>query len=157
MSEVIYFNLLDLVHMNSHTLDHIKHQYLLLLSNLTTTEYIETELFKTNVEKISEIGVIMVGVIVDSDGNIEIVATGTIVIEPKIIRGGKCVGHIEDIVVADHMRGQGISHKLLDLLRMIAREKNCYKIILDCDPKVKEVYMKNGFDVKGVQMAHYFV
>jgi len=157
MDNVTYFNLQDLVRMNAHNLEHIKHQYLLLLSKLTATEYIDTELFKTNIEKISEIGVIVVGVTVDSSNNIEIIGTGTIVIEPKIIRGGKCVGHIEDIVVAEHMRGQGISHKLLDLLRMVAREKNCYKIILDCDPNVKDVYMKNGFDVKGVQMAHYFV
>lgn len=157
MSELNYINLVDLLHLNLHNIESIKNQYLLLLSNLTSTEYIETKLFKDNIEKISQMGTIIVGIISDSSNNFEIVASGSIVIEPKIIRGGRNVGHIEDIVVADHMRGQGISQKILDILRNIAREKNCYKIILDCDNKVKNVYIKNGFEVKGVQMAQYFV
>jgi glucosamine-phosphate N-acetyltransferase len=157
MSELNYINLVDLLHLNLHNIESIKNQYLLLLSNLTSTEYIETKLFKDNIEKISQTGTIIVGVIIDSSNNFEIVASGTIIIEPKIIRGGRNVGHIEDIVVADHMRGQGVSQKILDMLRNIAREKNCYKIILDCDSKVKNVYIKNGFEVKGIQMAQYFV
>ncbi len=157
MSEIHYINLADLLHLNSHNIESIKNQYLLLLSNLTSTEYIETKLFKENVEKISQIGTIIVGVIQDCSNNLEIVASGTIIIEPKIIRGGKNVGHIEDIVVANHMRGKGVSQKILDMLRFIAREKNCYKIILDCEKEVKNVYIKNGFEVKGLQMAEYFV
>jgi glucosamine-phosphate N-acetyltransferase len=157
MSEVNYVNLINLLNLNPHNVENIKNQYLLLLSNLTTTDYIETKLFIEHIEKISQMGSIIVGVISDCSNNFEIVATGTVIIEPKIIRGGRSVGHIEDIVVADHMRGQGISQKILDILRAIAREKNCYKIILDCDNKVKNVYIKNGFEVKGVQMAQYFV
>ncbi len=157
MSEIHYINLADLLYLNSHNIESIKNQYLLLLSNLTSTEYIETKLFKENIEKISQIGTIIVGVIQDCSNNLEIVASGTIIIEPKIIRGGKNVGHIEDIVVANHMRGKGVSQKILDMLRFIAREKNCYKIILDCEKEVKNVYIKNGFEVKGLQMAEYFV
>ena len=84
-------------------------------------------------------------------------SSGNIIVEPKIIRGGKKVGHIEDIVVAEHMRGKGISQKILEMLKTIARDNNCYKVILDCDNDVKNVYIKNGFEVKGLQMAQYFV
>jgi glucosamine-phosphate N-acetyltransferase len=101
-------------------------------------------------------GSIVIGVINDSSNNYEIVATGTIIIEPKIIRGGKNVGHIEDIVVANYMRSEGISQKILNILRVFARENNCYKIILDCSEEVKKVYTKCGFKVKGIQMAEYF-
>ena len=102
-------------------------------------------------------GMIVVGVIYDkSNKTIEIVGSGTIIIEPKIIRGGANVGHIEDIVVAKHMQGKGISQKILNILKLIARENNCYKVILDCEDSVKNVYLKNGFTLKGIQLAEYF-
>jgi len=157
MSEVNYIQLIDLLNLNPHSLELIKNQYLLLLSKLTSTNLLENEMFRTNIERIHKMGTIIVGVVYDSLNNFEIVASGTVIIEPKIIRGCKSVGHIEDIVVADHMRGQGISQKVLEMLKKIARDQNCYKVILDCDNDVKNVYIKNGFDVKGVQMAQYFV
>ena len=155
MSKVQYTQLIDLLNANPNNIETIKEQYLLLLSELTSTSYLETDLFLENVERISKMGAIIVGVITDAS-NIEIVASGTIIAEPKIIRGGKSVGHIEDIVVAKHMRGKGISQKILDILKLMARENNCYKIILDCDERVKNVYIKNGLNIKGIQMAEYF-
>ena len=150
-----YINLLELLVTNTEETESIKNRYLLLLSELTKTNYIETSLFLKNVKKISQMGVIIVGVIGPSD-NIDIVASGTIIIEPKIIRGGKNVGHIEDIVVTERLRGTGISKEILNRLKTIARENNCYKVILDCDESVKNVYIKNSFKVKGIQMAEYF-
>lgn len=155
MSDIQYIQLIDLLYANSNSFELIKEQYLSLLSELTTTTYIETSLFVKNVEKISEIGAIIVGIIYDSSNNIHIIASGTIIIEPKIIRGCKSVGHIEDIVVIKYMRGKGICKKILEILKVIARENNCYKVILDCDNEVKNVYINNGFHVKGIQMAEY--
>lgn len=157
MSEIQYTQLIDLIKQNPEHVDKIKEHYLFLLSGLTSTRYIETCLFEKNVERINEMGTIVVGVLNDlSSNHFEIVASGTIIIEPKIIREGKNVGHIEDIVVAKHMRGKGISYKILDFLKLFARENNCYKVILDCDNEIKNVYIKNGLKVKGVQMAEYF-
>jgi glucosamine-phosphate N-acetyltransferase len=157
MSEIQYIQLIDLLNANPDIIESIKEQYLLLLSELTSTGYIETSLFIKNIERISEIGTIIVGVVYDSsNNNIEIIASGTIIIEPKIIREGKNVGHIEDIVVAKHMRGKDISSKIINILKLFARESNCYKVILDCNEEVKNVYIKNGFNVKGIQMAEYF-
>jgi len=156
MSDIQYTQLIDLLNANPNNVETIKEQYLLLLSELTSTSYIETSLFLKNIERISKIGAIVVGVIGISSNNIQIIASGTIIIEPKIIRGGKNVGHIEDIVVAKHLRGKGISSKILDILKIFAREKNCYKVILDCNNVIKNVYIKNGFEVKGIQMAEYF-
>jgi hypothetical protein len=158
MTEIQYTQLIDLIKQNPEYVDKIKEEYLFLLSELTSTSYIETSLFEKNIEGINEMGSIVVGVLNDVSSNyFEIVASGTIIIEPKIIREGKNVGHIEDIVVAKHMRGKGISHKMLDILKLFARESNCYKITLDCDNEVKNVYIKNGLKVKGIQMTEYFI
>ena len=159
MSNIQYTQLIDLLNANKNNVETIKEQYLVLLSELTSTSFIETSLFLKNIERISEIGAIIVGVIIDSSNSyidIEIIASGSIIIEPKIIRGGKNVGHIEDIIVKKHFRGKGVSQKILDSLKLIAREKNCYKVIVDCCETLKKVYIKNGFSVKGIQMAEYF-
>jgi glucosamine-phosphate N-acetyltransferase len=156
MQEIQYTKLIDLLDTNSNNIESIKGQYLLLLSELSSTSYIETSLFVKNIERISKMGAIIVGVIYDSSNNFEIIASGTIIIEPKIIREGQNVGHIEDIVVTKHMRSRGISSKILDILKLIARENNCYKVILDCNDEVKNVYIKNGFNVNSIQMVEYF-
>ena len=156
MQEIQYTKLIDLLDTNSNNIESIKGQYLLLLSELSSTSYIETSLFVKNIERISKMGAIIVGVIYDSSNNFEIIASGTIIIEPKIIREGQNVGHIEDIVVTKQMRSRGISSKILDILKLIARENNCYKVILDCNDEVKNVYIKNGFNVNSIQMVEYF-
>jgi len=153
---ISFMNLFDLIELNQDKIQEIKDQYLLLLSSLTVTSYIETDLFIQNINKISEMGAIIVGFLIEPTGNINIIASGTIIIEPKIIRQGKNVGHIEDIIVAPHMRGRGLSQRILNYLKKFAKESNCYKVILDCDEKVKNVYTKNNFIVKGLQMAEYF-
>ena len=156
MSNVQYTQLIDLLNANPNNIETIKEQYLLLLSELTSTSYLETDLFIENVKSISRMGAIIVGIITDISNNIEIISSGTIIVEPKILRGGKSVGHIEDIVVANHMRGKGLSQKLLEILKFVARENNCYKVILNCNKTIKNVYIKNGFSIKGIEMAEYF-
>lgn len=155
MSEIKYTSLNDLLVRNPELIDLIKDKYLLLLSDLTSTSYLETNLFVKNIERISNMGTIIVGVI-NNSSSFEIIASGTIIIEPKIIREGRNVGHIEDIVVSKEMRGKGICQKILDMLKLIAREKNCYKVILYCNEYVKKVCIKNGLSVNGIQMAEYF-
>ena len=157
MPEIKFISLLDLINNYSDHVEFIKLQYLLLLTELTTTNNIETSLFVNNVVRIHDIGEIVVGITsAPDDVDFQIVASGTIIIEPKIIRNGKNVGHIEDIVVSKHMRGKGVSQEILKQLKNIAKNNNCYKVILDCDDNVKNVYMKNGFQIKGLQMAEYF-
>jgi glucosamine-phosphate N-acetyltransferase len=135
----------------------IKESYLKLLSELTETSELDTNLFLENIKKIHTMGCIIVCYTENpSLYGFKIVASGTIIIEPKIIRGGKNVGHIEDIVIKASYRGYKISQDILDLLKFEAREKNCYKVILDCDDSIKQVYKKSGFEEKGIQMAIYF-
>jgi glucosamine-phosphate N-acetyltransferase len=79
----------------------------------------------------------------------KVVGMITILIEQKLIHGGKCVGHIEDLVVDEKYKGQGIAKELLAYTIQIAKDKNCYKVILDCKEELIPFYEKNGFISKG--------
>lgn len=157
MSEIKYTGLLKLINDNKKCIEKIKDSYLLLLTELTVTNYIETKLFIDNIERINNMGTVIIGYIGEtSNDNFEIIASGTIIIEPKIIRNGKNVGHIEDIVVTKHMRGKRICHQILDLLKSESIEKNCYKVVLNCKNELKKVYIKNEFKENGIEMCEYF-
>lgn len=135
----------------------IKNQYLKLLSELTEVSELDDKLFESNLNKINLMGKIIIGCVFDNKkNNIEIVGCGTIIIEPKIIRDGKSVAHIEDIVVKHNWRGKKISQCILNKLKDYAKSTNCYKVILDCDELVSNVYISNGFEIKGLQMSVYF-
>ena len=63
MSEIKYTPLIDLINTYPDNIETIKNQYLLLLSELTSTTYIETSLFLENIGKIHQMGKIIVGTI----------------------------------------------------------------------------------------------
>jgi glucosamine-phosphate N-acetyltransferase len=84
--------------------------------------------------------------------NNKIVGTITLLVEPKIIHNAGKVGHIEDVVVHTKYRKRGIGKLLIDHVKTVAKEKECYKIILDCDEHNIGFYEKSGFKTKGVCM-----
>jgi len=77
--------------------------------------------------------------------NKKIVGSTTLLIEQKFIHDGGLVGHIEDVVVRKDYEGKGIGIKLVTSLLERAKEKNCYKTILDCTDDVKQFYERIGF------------
>jgi len=157
MDSIKFIDLMDLMNKYIDNLDIIKEKHLSLLSELSIVTELDTNLYLENLEKISNIGTIIVCYIgTPFSEKFDIIASGTIIIEPKIIRGGKSVGHIEDIVVKNTYRGRQISSDILNLLKTVAREKDCYKVILDCNKEVKKVYNRSGFEEKGIQMGMYF-
>ena len=150
-------SLYEFICFNKDHLSLIKIKYLALLNQLTVTPELADDLFLENVEKIHKMGVVYIGILGQlQDACFEIICSGTIIIEPKLIRNGKCVGHIEDIVIDANHRKKGVSQILLDTLKLFGKEQNCYKFILDCDNDVAPVYEKNNFIQKGVQMALYY-
>ena len=143
---------------NSYELiEDIKSQYLYLLSFLTETPPISIEEFIQQLIKISDTGDIIICYLKDSDRKITILGSGTIIYEPKIIHGCKNVGHIEDIVVHEKYRGQGIAQKILEKLTEAASNKNCYKVILDCKKDLITFYEKSGFRQNNFQMSKYLM
>ena len=81
---------------------------------------------------------------------------GSILIEQKIIHNMGKVAHIEDIVIDKNYRKMGLGSKMINKLKKIAKDNNCYKIILNCNEKLITYYEKYGFSQKNVQMAIYF-
>jgi glucosamine-phosphate N-acetyltransferase len=156
--QIIYCDFIDFYFNNNLEISksNIKKQYLSLLTELTKTNDISDELFELNLKKINSIGKIIIGYVNNNNNIIELIGTGTIILEPKIIRSGMNVGHIEDIIVKSTWRGKKISQSILDKLTSFAIESNCYKVILDCVDSICPVYKSNGFEIKGIQMAKYF-
>ena len=75
----------------------------------------------------------------------KIVGSTTLLIEQKFIHKGGLVGHIEDVVVDKNFQGQKIGEKIMKYLLEIAKNRGCYKTILDCTDDVKPFYEKLGF------------
>ena len=82
-------------------------------------------------------------VIAELDG--KIVGTATMLIEPKFIHDGGLVGHIEDVVVGRKFQGQKIGNEIIKNLLEFAKNRGCYKTILNCTDDVKGFYEKIGF------------
>jgi len=84
------------------------------------------------------------------------IATATLLVESKLIHNLSFVGHIEDVVVDKEYRGFGVGKKIIEYLVHLAKEKGCYKVILDCDEKNAQFYEKCQFKRRGVEMGIYF-
>tara|TARA_B100001079_G_scaffold270127_1_gene283780 strand:+ start:2562 stop:2996 length:435 start_codon:yes stop_codon:yes gene_type:complete len=82
----------------------------------------------------------------------KIVGSTTLLIEQKFIHEGGIVGHIEDVVVKKEFEGQGIGMKLVLSLLDIAKKRECYKTILNCEDSLKSFYEKVGFKHKSNEM-----
>lgn len=90
------------------------------------------------------------------ESNNIVVATGKLMVETKIIRDLRSVGHIEDIVVDEQARGSGFGKALVSYLITLAKDLNCYKVILDCDEPLRDFYKSCDLIDKGIQMGKYF-
>ena len=152
MNNIITVSLKSIIeYKNIESIENIKNNYISLLSNLTIVSNISTPDFIKYIDDIYKNGIIYI-VLKD---NKNIIASGTIFLEQKIIRNCKKVGHIEDIVIDPNYRGLGLSSIIINKLTEYGFENDCYKIILDCDENIKKVYEKCGFEKKSIQMAYY--
>lgn len=127
--------------------------YLDLLNQLTDVNkdeisFNEFKLFLDNLDNSHIIKVIEL--------NNKIVASGTLLIENKIIHKFGKVGHIEDIVVDENERGLGLGKKIIDHLTKLAKDAGCYKSILNCNESNIKFYEKCGYNKKEVEMVKYF-
>eukprot|EP00392_Amoebophrya_sp_AT5.2_P002049 g2054.t1 len=83
----------------------------------------------------------------------KVVCSAALLIEQKFLRGGKKVGHVEDVVTSEKHRRRGLAKTVILQLLEIAKAADCYKTILDCTEANSEVYKKMGFFPTGeIQM-----
>jgi len=83
-----------------------------------------------------------------------IVGSTTLLIEQKFIHKGGLVGHIEDVVVKKEFEGQGIGMRLVKSLLDVAKQKKCYKTILNCKDDLRPFYTKMGFNQATNEMRY---
>jgi glucosamine-phosphate N-acetyltransferase len=153
--EYEYQLLWQLIQDNTSQIEKILEEYIALLSELSVAPLLSKEEFINNLSQIKNMGFIYVCYYKTVENSIHIVGSGTIIFEPKIIRNGKCVGHIEDIIVGKKHTSKGIAKKIIDKLMCLADEKGCYKVILDCKSELSTFYEKFGFEKHGIQMSKY--
>lgn len=84
--------------------------------------------------------IVLVAVLYD-----QVIGTATLILEPKFLRSGSIVGHIEDVAVLEAHRKSGVGRMLIEKLCKIAKKNNCYKVILDCADKNVHFYEECGF------------
>ena len=127
----------------------LKNGFLESLDNLRQTSNLEQNSVKNILKKILENENHIIHV---AELNGKIVGSTTLLIEQKFIHEGGFVGHIEDVVVNKEFEGRGIGMKLVLSLLDIAKEKKCYKTILNCEDKLIPFYEKIGFKQKSTEM-----
>lgn len=133
-----------------HQNDYYKN-YFCLLNQLSKTSECNYDTFSEYCHALTENHLIFV---IEEDNNI--VATGTLLIEKKLLRCGGKVGHIEDVIVDQNYRQRGYGSAIVKYLVEYAEKMHCYKVILDCNEKNIKFYNNNGFVQKEVHMAKYF-
>jgi glucosamine-phosphate N-acetyltransferase len=115
-----------------------------VLAHLTAVGAIEKD--SSRWEDLYKVNTSQKRILVAYDGESQkIVGTASIFIEAKFIHDGACVGHVEDVVVDDAYRRQGIGKRLVQGCIDIAREQACYKVILHCLPERVCFYESLGF------------
>ena len=127
----------------------LENGFLESLDNLRQTSNLEQNSVKNILKRILENENHIIHV---AELNGKIVGSTTLLIEQKFIHEGGFVGHIEDVVVNKKFEGRGIGMKLVLSLLDVAKEKKCYKTILNCEDKLIPFYEKIGFKQKSTEM-----
>lgn len=83
-------------------------------------------------------------VIVDNSNN-RCVGSSSLIIEYKFIHGCAKRAKIEEVVVDSSLRGNGFASMLIQVMKQLAIELNCYKVNLDCKDELIPFYGKFGF------------
>lgn len=122
-------------------IDDYNRGFLECLSVLTVVGEVSFDLFKQQFERRN--GIVTTMVCVDTERDI-VCGTASLVLEPKFIHGCGAVGHIEDVAVQPEYAGRGVGRQLIEALKVLGTEFKCYKLILDCHPRVAEFYEKCG-------------
>lgn len=104
--------------------------------------------FQDCLESIRRTGEIWV---LEEDGNL--VATGTIFYERKMILNTCMYAHIEDVCVTHSKRGNGYGKRIVRHLLEESKRTGCYKVTLDCSDDNVGFYVACGLTKRGNQMC----
>ncbi|KAI3495767.1 hypothetical protein L1887_38113 [Cichorium endivia] len=96
-----------------------------LLQQLTVCDPVTDDEFQNRFKELESYGDDHVICVIEDATSSKIIATGSVFIEKKFIRGCGKVGHIEDIVVDSSARGLQLGKKVVNFLADHARSTGC--------------------------------
>jgi glucosamine-phosphate N-acetyltransferase len=127
-----------------------------LLAQLSPSSPFTEDVFRARFDELAALGADHLVLVAEDAATGRLAGAGSVLVERKFIRRCGLVGHVEDVVVDASARGQGLGERLVRCLVEHARERGCYKVILNCTPELMGFYAKCGFVEKNVQMGLYF-
>jgi GNAT superfamily N-acetyltransferase len=77
-----------------------------------------------------------------------VVGTATVIVVANIGHGGKPWAAVENVVVAEELRGRGVGARLMAAVDDIGRRKGCYKLVLSSNAariEAHEFYRRLGW------------
>lgn len=86
-----------------------------------------------------------------------IVGSATVIIEYKLTHGGCKMGHIENVLVNDNMRGKGYGQLIINKLIKICKDNGCYRIDLICSEDLLPFYKKINRTMKQQCAISYMI
>ncbi len=87
-----------------------------------------------------------------ADDGKQVVGTASLVLEPKLIHGGRMAARIEEVAVRTSHQRQGVGTALVKRLLDDARNIGAYKVVLCCKRELVEWYRSRGFWDHEVEM-----
>ncbi|MDD3726088.1 MAG: GNAT family N-acetyltransferase [Candidatus Ratteibacteria bacterium] len=84
-----------------------------------------------------------------AEGEEGLLGTAILLIQKNLSHGGRPYGHLENVVTDIRHRRKGMGLVMVGFLIEKAREKGCYKVILNCETKNISFYERCGFCITG--------
>lgn len=84
-----------------------------------------------------------------AEGKEGLLGTALLLVQQNLSHGGRPYAHLENVVTDIRHRRKGIGLAMVKYLIERAKEKGCYKVILNCETKNISFYEKCGFCITG--------
>jgi glucosamine-phosphate N-acetyltransferase len=130
-----------------------KNDYMNYINLIKNFRPIQTEITEKEFEELYDKIFTNSEIFVAETGN-NLVGTLTIIYEQKFIHNCAKYGHIEDVFVDYNYRGKKIGSKLISKALKSAKELSCFKCTLCCNHNVKDFYLNNQFEERGINMSY---
>jgi glucosamine-phosphate N-acetyltransferase len=124
--------------------------YLRLINDFRETQFTENEFIERLLD-LSRHG-IEIYVMEDTESG-ELVATATLIVEPKFIFNLATYAHIEDVCVSAARRREGLGKQIMKELLAICKQRGYYKVSLCCADHNVAFYEACGLEKRGNQMC----
>ncbi len=123
--------------------------YHTLINDFRETSFSEEE-FHQRLGDLSQRG-IEIYVMEESSG--ALVATATLIVEPKFIFNLATYAHIEDVCVATRRRREGLGKAIMKELLAVCKQRGYHKVTLCCGDQNVSFYEACGLEKRGNQMC----